>query len=140
MKSRSLILSGKTHLASLILRIVFGGSMIYAHGWRKFLKVLHEDPVKFSDPIGLGPEISLYLTTFAEFFCAALVVIGLKSRLAVIPLMITMVVAILIVHAGDPFKDIEKGLLFFSAYLAIFLLGSGKFSLDYLLRTNNQGT
>jgi len=124
----------KKDLASLILRLTFGGTMLFGHGWSKFMKFIGERPIKWADPLGLGPEVSLALASFAEVFCAGALIIGLFTRLASIPLIVTMLVAIFIVHINDPFAKIEFPLMYLVAYLAILLLGSGKFSLDYLIR------
>ena len=124
---------------SLILRIIFGSSMVIGHGWRKFLLITGGEPIKFADPIGLGETTSLYLTVFAEVACSILIVIGLFTRGAVIPLLITMLVALLVIHISDPFAKQEMALMYAAVYLSIFLLGPGKYSLDnYLFRTKRQ--
>ena len=103
--------------------------MAYSHGWGKLQKLLSGD-MGFADPIGIGEELSFVLTVFAEFLCGILVALGLFTRAALIPLMITMAVAVFIVHADDPFSKQEFGLLFLVPYVTLFLAGPGKFSLD----------
>ena len=83
--------------------------------------------------MGLGEETSLMLVVFAEFLCALLLVVGLFTRLATIPLIFTMCVALFVVHIADPFSDKEASILYLVPYLVIFLLGPGKFSLDFLI-------
>lgn|SRR5690554_3249052 len=114
------------------LRIGFGILML-THGWPKFEQLISGDPIKFSDPIGIGKTPSLMLAVFAEFFCAALVVMGLLTRLAVIPLIVTMVVAVFIVHGNHPIGKQETGLLYLLAFSLIFAHGSGRYSFDRLL-------
>lgn len=121
-------------LAALLLRVCFGFTMLFNHGWGKFLKLIGDRPIKWADPIGLGPEVSLALASFAEFFCAGALILGLFTRLATIPLIITMGVAIFIVHIGDPFNKMELPLMYITAYIAILLLGAGRFSIDHLVR------
>jgi putative oxidoreductase len=116
-------------LGLLFLRLASGGIMAYSHGWGKLQKMLGGD-MSFADPIGVGEEVSLVLTVFAEFVCGILVAAGLFTRASLIPLIITMLVAVFIVHADDPFSKQEFGLLFLAPYLALFLTGPGKFSLD----------
>lgn len=116
----------------LILRVSVGGMMLFAHGWGKLLG-FREGASEFANPIGVGPEISMALAIFAEFFCALLVMLGLGTRLAVIPLMVTMLVAAFIVHADDPWGKKEFALLYFLPFLALFFTGAGKLSLDALL-------
>ena len=121
-------------LALLILRIVFGGSMIIGHGWGKLQRLFSGEPIEFGDPYGLGPATSLVLATFAEFLCAVLVMAGLLTRWALIPLIITMLTVVFVVHFGDPFGRVEKGLLFLAAYVALLITGPGGYSIDALLK------
>ena len=100
------------------------------HGLPKFDRLFGEGPVKFADPFGLGPEISLGLAIFAEVGCAILVMIGFKTRWATIPLMITMLVAAFYAHAADPFGKKELSLLFFTLFLSLLISGGGKYSVD----------
>ena len=116
-------------LAKLLLRLGFGGFML-VHGVPKLMKLLEGGPYEFADPIGLGPTISLILTVFAEVVCSILIVIGYKTKWAVIPLIITMLVAALVVHWPHPWNKKELGLLFAIGYIVIGLLGSGKYSID----------
>lgn len=117
-------------IALLILRLVFGGLMIINHGWPKLLRLLGDEPIKFADPLGLGKVPSLVLATGAELLAAAFLMLGLFTRLSLVPLMFTMIVAAFVVHAGDPFKEIETALLFLFAYLSIFIAGPGWYSID----------
>ena len=69
--------NGGIDLASFLLRVTFGVTMLYLHGYGKFMKFFADGPLKFGDPIGIGPELSLILTSFAEVFCSGLLIIGL---------------------------------------------------------------
>ena len=124
----------RSDLGLLILRIAVGAAMIYGHGWGKLLKLTSGDPIKFADPFGLGPEISLVLVVIAEVLCSLLLIVGLFSRYATIPLIVTMLVAIFMVHIQDPFGRMEKAILFLAVYLSIFLMGPGAYSLDTIVR------
>lgn len=122
-----------TNMASLgllVLRIAAGSFMLFNHGAGKLTRLFSEGPVKFSDPIGIGPEASLALAAFSEVFCAVLVIIGFATRLSAVPLIITMMVAAFIAHAGDPLGSKELPLLFGATFIAIALTGAGKFSVD----------
>jgi putative oxidoreductase len=121
------------NLASLALRLVFGLSMAMAHGWSKFMKMLDGD-FGFKAVFGLPQSVSLGLAVFSELFCAILIIIGLGTRAALIPLIITMGVAVFDVHWNDDFSQMEKALLYLIAYVAIFVNGPGDWSLDKLLK------
>lgn len=118
-------------LSLLLVRLAAGGFM-FTHGFGKLQKLVNGN-FEFGDPIGLGPEVSLGLTVFAEILCASLVLVGLFTRLVVIPLIITMLVAVFIVHADHDFGKKELGLFYLINYLVIFLSGAGKYSLDKLI-------
>lgn len=119
-----------TDISLLLLRLTFGGLMIINHGWGKLEKLLGAEPIKFGDPIGIGAEASLSLAVFSEVVCSALLVVGLFTRWASVPALITMLVAALIVHGGDPIDHKESALLFGTAYLVLLLMGPGRYSLD----------
>ncbi|MEC5166217.1 putative oxidoreductase [Flavobacterium sp. PL11] len=120
-----------TDLTALILRLSFGLLML-THGFPKMLKLINGN-LEFADPLGIGIVASLTLTVFSEVVCSILIILGLWTRFALIPLIITMLVAVFIVHANDDLGTKEMGLLYLFAYLSLFFLGSGKYSLDRLL-------
>ena len=99
------------------------------HGYSKLQKLLAGN-FQFADPIGLGPEISLGLAVFAEFLCSILIVLGLGTRLASIPLIVTMAIAAFITHGADPFGRKELALFYLISYTVLLLMGSGKLSVD----------
>ena len=115
----------------LILRLGFGGLMM-THGWSKLQKLIAGN-TSFGDPLGIGEVPSLILATGAEFFCALLVVLGVKTRWTAIPLVITMVVATFVAHAGDPLGAKELALVYLTGFLGLALTGGGSISVDGLL-------
>lgn len=117
--------------ALLLLRVV-GGAFMLTHGLPKLMNLM-AGTVKFGDPIGLGPGLSLGLTVFAEFVCALLLMLGLATRLALIPLITTMVVAAFVVHGDDAFGKKEIAFLYLAIYVSLLLTGPGSYSLDNAL-------
>ncbi len=116
----------------LLLRITVAGFML-SHGYPKLMTLISGEPVSFANFMGLGPELSLLLAVFAEFLCAVLIVFGLFTRLAAIPLVITMAVAAFHIHADDPFSTKEKALLFLIVFIFLLITGGGRYSIDYIL-------
>jgi len=120
-----------TDLGLLVLRVALGLIMAN-HGYGKLMAhetMLHE----FGDPIGLGSELSYILVVFAEFFCSILLVLGLATRAALIPLIITTAVIVFVAHGADPWGKKEMGALFGVTYLALLFTGPGKLSADNYL-------
>lgn len=120
----------KLDISLLLLRLAFGGLMVINHGWGKLNKLLAGPPIKFADPLGLGEQLSLQLAVFGEVACAILLVLGLFTRWAAVPALITMLVAAWIVHGDDPFKQQEHALLFGVVYLVLIIMGPGRYSID----------
>lgn len=102
------------------------------HGWTK-LSNYAQMSGGFPDPFGLGSPLSLSLAIFAEFGCSALLLLGLGTRLALIPLMVTMLVAIFYAHRADPWQKKELAATYLSVYGALMLTGPGRLSLDQAL-------
>ena len=125
--------SESTHLAILIARVSIGFLML-THGLPKLLMLFSGQPVQFPGLFGLTPEFALALTVFAEVFCSILIIGGIATRLAAIPLIITMLVAVFYVHLNDPLVKKEIGLLYLAGYIVLLFTGSGKYSFDYLLQ------
>jgi putative oxidoreductase len=132
--SPSMWLGNSIDLAALILRLTLGLLMLI-HGLPKLMKIIGGD-LHFGNPIGIGEIPSLFLVVFAEVFCSILLVIGLWTRLAIIPLVITMLVAVFLVllPMNAPIDKIESVLHFLIPYFALFLLGSGRYSIDAILK------
>ncbi len=132
MKLFSTNLSAKSINISLLIMRIGIALLMFTHGIPKIQK-LSEDPVQFMDLLGLGTTVSLCLAIFGEVVCSILVMLGLGTRLAVIPSMITMLVAVFHVHIADPFVKQEMGLHYLLTYTALFIMGSGRYSLDHYL-------
>jgi putative oxidoreductase len=45
-----------------------------------------------------------------------------------------MLVAVLFIHAADPFSKQEPALQYLLVYVILFFAGSGRYSIDYLLQ------
>ena len=102
----------------------FGFSMGFmTHGYDKWIRI-------FSDPIGIGSTLSLFLTAFAEFVVPIFLIIGYKTRLSSIFPIITMFIAYVVSHDGDPFSKKEKSFIYLIAFITIFFTEPGKYSID----------
>ncbi|ULQ54033.1 DoxX family protein [Flavihumibacter fluvii] len=119
-------------LAVLLLRIAIGTLML-THGIPKLLSLV-SGQVQFPGLFGLSPALSLSLAVFAEVGCSLLILFGVGTRLATIPLMFTMLVAVFYIHAADPLAKKEVAILYLLAYIILFFTGSGKYSLENLKR------
>ncbi|TWT71753.1 DoxX family protein [Crateriforma conspicua] len=126
MPSKNVLLS----TGLLMLRVAFGCLMM-VHGMQKLMG-FSEMADKFPDPLGMGSQFSLVAAIGAEVGCSLLLILGLATRLATLPLMFTMVIALVVVHGSDPWKVKELAAAYLCVYLTLLLTGAGNFSLDHL--------
>jgi len=135
---RRLILSVTSRLWWLpptVARLTVGWVFLLS-GWGK----LHNLPkiVEFFRSLGIpAPEFQAPFASANEFVCGALLLAGLFSRVATIPLMITMVVALVTAQRGnigslnDLFGLVEYLYIALLGWIAV--AGPGPLSLDALL-------
>lgn len=135
MKSLSLLFpnkfeSTKTSLILLASRLVFGLTFA-SHGLEK-LQHFTETAAHFPAPFGLSGDVAVGLSIFGELVCGLAFVFGFLTRLTLLPMIFTMIVAFTTVHVGS----VSAGELAF-LYLVIFILswfaGAGKYSIDGLI-------
>ena len=130
------ILNKLQDLALLFIRLV----LAYGFFNPAVMKVKNlNDIISWFDSLGIPlPTLNAYLATATEVLGVLLLTIGLGVRIITIPLMITMLVAIVTVHLSGGFEAGNNGFeipLYY--FLMLFLLlthGAGKYSLDNLLR------
>jgi len=83
------------------------------------------------------PTLNVYLATGTEVLGVILLTLGLFTRLISIPLIITMIVAIVTVHGENGFEAGENGfeipLYYIIMLFTLVVYGSGKISLDHVL-------
>lgn len=123
--------AGTYNSALLVLRLGLG-ILLANHGYDKLIHY-SEMQSQFMDFMGLGKSVSLSLTIFAELFCSILVIIGLFTRLACIPLIFLFCVIIFKVFHLDIFGKAELPTLYLAGFLAIFFAGPGRISVDSML-------
>jgi putative oxidoreductase len=123
--------AGAFNAAMLIFRLGLGILMMH-HGYQKLIG-FGTMKGQFVSFLGLGPSFSLALDIFAEFFCSLFLILGLFTRLATIPLIIAMTVALVQVHGGDYFGKGEPATHFIICYIVLLLVGPGRVSVDSMV-------
>ncbi len=120
-----------TSTGLLLLRVAIGCLML-VHGIQKAM-AFSQLSSAFPDPLGMGSQLSLISAIGAEVGCSLLLIAGLGTRFAAVPLAFTMLVALFVVHAKDPWQVKELAAVYLSVYTALMFTGGGGFALDRLL-------
>ncbi|MCF8305105.1 MAG: DoxX family protein [Ignavibacteriales bacterium] len=113
----------------LFFRIAASSAMIYAHGFPKLAKLIAGN-FAFPDPLGIGHGLSLGLAAWAEFFGAAMIILGIFTRFHSTLLIITMSVVIFMHKSGKSFGEYELAFLYLLIFITLFITGPGKHSLQ----------
>lgn len=138
----------KQEAAALLLRVVIGIGFV-AHGWAKisrgtagFEKLLAFEGVPL-------PHLNGMIGPYVELLGGAMLLVGAYVRVTVIPLFVTMLVAMLFVQGHYGFSAVktigltdagplfgppgyEINLLYMAGLVSLFLTGSGGLSVDQL--------
>lgn len=128
-----------TDFGLLLIRVIIGLLMAF-YGYEK---LIHFQEMAASDFwaknvsfLGMTGSFPLALTIFAEFVCSLLLVLGLFTRLSLIPLMFCMAYIFLVIFPfsilgkGDNGYEFNTSFVYFVVYLGLFFTGPGKYSLD----------
>ena len=111
-------------LGLFFLRITGSLLLLYVHG---LPKVLHfsEELTRIEDPFGCGPYFSLIPAIVAEVICPILILFGVATRLACLPIIAVLLVAMLVVHPGWSIAEGQFGWLLLIIFTTLAITGPG---------------
>jgi len=110
--------------------------MIY-HGWEVFERDKMMEYTKWITDLHYpGPEFMAYLGKGIELVAGIFFLLGLFTRVAIIPLIFTMLFITFLIGHGKIFMDDQHPFLFVVIFLIFFFTGPGKWSMDHLLYRN----
>ena len=128
MKSLALLFpkveSTKASLLLLASRIVFGLTFA-SHGLDK-LQHFSDIAAHFPAPFGWSGDVAVSLSIFGEL------VFGFLTRLALLPMIFTMIVAFTTVH-GSSVSNGELAFLYLVIFILSWFAGPGKYSIDGII-------
>ena len=124
-------LRGKGISFLLLFMRLFFGALFFMHGLDKLtnFNALSET---YPSVMGLGSYTTLMVTIFCEFACSMFLVVGLLTRVVLIPMVVAMAVAFFDVHDGM-MPEGELALIFMIVFIVLFMTGPGRYSIDYLI-------
>lgn len=139
-KKIMLLCTGYTYsnLSRLFLR-QFVGVMFLHVCVRQFMDLGHL-PEGFDGFWGMAPDTSMTLLLIVGSLCAAFIILGFLTRIAVIPPLVVMCVAEVVAYSS--YETVTPSLftflpgypmMFIGIFLFFLLSGPGKISLDYII-------
>ena len=116
----------------LSFRILLSVQMIYAHGLKK-IGIGVEEAEQIPNPLYLPELINSFFAIAANIFFPLLVILGLFTRLAILPILAVTLTGYFILHLHDPALVKDAPFMYSLSYLLLLYLGSGRYSLDYFI-------
>jgi DoxX. len=113
----------------LFLRVSGGLFLLWVHGLPKLLD-FSAQLQQIEDPFHLGAHLTLSLAIFAEVLCPLLIIAGALVRLACLPILFVLLVALLIVHPQWSVAEGQFGWLLLILFTSIFIAGPGRLALN----------
>ncbi|MFJ2710816.1 DoxX family protein [Pseudomonas sp. NPDC087346] len=116
----------------LFLRVSAGLFLLLVHGLPKLLD-FDAQLQQIEDPFHLGAHLTLCLAIFAEVLCPLLIVGGVLARLACLPILFVLLVALLVVHPQWTVAEGQFGWLLLILFTSILIAGPGRLALNVRL-------
>ena len=111
-------------LGLFFLRITGSLLLLYVHGLPKIVH-FSEELTRIEDPFGFGPYFSLIPAIVAEVICPILILFGVATRLACLPIIAVLLVAMLVVHPGWSIAEGQFGWLLLIIFTTLAITGPG---------------
>jgi putative oxidoreductase len=94
-------------------------------------KVLHysSQAAVIEDPFHLGKTLSLSFAIFAEFVCPPLMILGIATCLAAIPILLVTVIALAFVHREWTLEQCQFAWMLLILFGTIAIAGPGQYQL-----------
>ncbi|MHC8321068.1 DoxX family protein [Pseudomonas sp. GB2N2] len=111
------------------LRVSGGLFLLWVHGLPKLLNYGAQLQV-IEDPFHLGANVTLMLAIFAEVLCPLLIILGVFVRLACLPILSVLLIALLVVHPQWSVDEGQFGWLLLILFTSLLIAGPGRLALN----------
>lgn len=116
----------------LFLRVSGGLFLLWVHGLPKLLDFTAQLQL-IEDPFHLGAHLTLILAIFAEVLCPLLIIAGVLARLACLPILFVLLVALLVVHPQWSVAEGQFGWLLLILFTTVLIAGPGRLAIPVRL-------
>lgn len=116
------------HLGLLLQRLSGAAFLFYVHGLPKWLHY-GEQLRLIEDPFHLGANLTLCLAIFAEAVCPVLIALGVLTRLACLPILTVLIIALAVVHPEWTLEQGQFGWLLLIIFTVLLVAGPGRYAL-----------
>jgi putative oxidoreductase len=126
-----------TDAALLFLRVTASVLVLLVHGLPKALHVASQlDAIE--DPLHLGKALTLAFAIFAEVVCPLLMIAGIATRLAALPIMVVSAVALGLVHREWTLDQGQFAWMLLILFGTIAIGGAGRYRIALRPQSSEQ--
>jgi putative oxidoreductase len=118
--------------ALFFFRILLALELFRVHGLRK-LKSQHGPPELVPNPLHLPEGLNQLVATFSDTVVPFLVMVGIATRVVVLPVIGVTAVGYFVVHRKDPVQVRDVPYMYTLSFLLLLLVGPGKYYVDHYL-------
>ncbi|MCO5368638.1 DoxX family protein [Pseudomonas alliivorans] len=115
------------------MRVSVSLLLLQVHGLPKLMHWSVEVQ-RIEDPFGLGGTLTLGLAVFAEVICPVLLILGVWARLACLPVLAVLAVAVLFVHPEWSLEQGQFAWLLMILFAGLAITGPGPLVIGKALR------
>ncbi|WP_433763560.1 DoxX family protein [Flavobacterium ginsenosidimutans] len=120
--------------ALLVFRILLAVELFRVHGMKKF-RVQNGQKEHVPNPLHLPEKLNGLVATFSDTIIPFFIILGLGTRLAVLPTIGVTAIGYFVVHRNDSLEVRDVPYMYTLSLLLLLALGGGTYSLDYYLLT-----
>jgi len=120
--------------ALLVFRVLLAIELFRVHGMKKF-RVEDGQKEHVPNPLHLPEKLNGLVATFSDTVIPFFIILGLGTRLAVLPTIGVTAIGYFVVHKNDSLEVRDVPYMYTLSLLLLLALGAGTYSLDYYLIT-----
>lgn len=120
--------------ALLVFRVLLAIELFRVHGMKKF-RVEDGQKEHVPNPLHLSEKLNGLVATFSDTVIPFFIILGLGTRLAVLPTIGVTAIGYFVVHKNDSLEVRDVPYMYTLSLLLLLALGAGTYSLDHYLVT-----
>lgn len=118
--------------ALLFFRILLALELFRVHGMKKF-RVENGQREHVPNPLGLPDKLNGMVATFSDIVVPFLIMLGVGTRLVVLPTIGVTAIGYFVVHRKDSLEVRDVPYMYTLCLLFILVMGAGTYSIDHYL-------
>jgi len=120
--------------AMLVFRVLLALELFRVHGLKKF-RVENGQKEHVPNPLHLPEKLNALVATFSDTVVPFLMMLGIGTRLVVLPTIGVTAIGYFVVHRNDSVEVRDVPYMYTLSLLFVLALGAGTYSLDHYLLT-----